>query len=364
MLPNTEHHILDSVRTDAKSLHDEAISAVQIVLESIGIGTHIAADGVHHDLIADGPMGAIQIEVKAMAVADPTRLTQRIQFERDKTSRQPAANRVVLLVADQIPLASKDLLRDDSWSYLDRRGHLWFTADGIRINDTELAPIPRDSVTTRPGPPINGRIGLGMGLHLLMHPTQPVGVRELSRKLRCSTSSAHAAFTRLRNAALIEADGTPLIPELFWATADVWHPNRRPVAREPMPGEFDVGINAGSASGWAVGGGVAAAAWGARIVVGSADPPDLYVPNSAALRLAARRLGETTWAQRAATIAVAPVAAVTMEQNMTQLSMATPSLHWPLAHPVVVALDLAQDKSRGREILEEWSAPDGYTRVW
>jgi len=352
------------VRTDAKSLHDDAISAVQTVLESIGIGTRIAAGGVPHDLIADGSMGAIQIEVKAMTVADPTRLTQRIQIERNTTSPQLDKNRVVLLVADEIPQNSKELLRDDSWSYLDRRGHLWFTADGIRINDTELAPIPRDSVTTRRGPPISGQIGLGIGLHLLMHPTQPIGVRKLSRELQCSTSSAHAAFTRLRNAALIEADGTPLIPELFWATADVWRPNRRPVAREPIPREFDVGIAAESASGWAVGGDVAAAAWGARIVVGSADPPDLYVPNSTALRLATRRLGETTWAERAATIAVAPVAAITMERNMTRLSMATPWLHWPLVHPVVVALDLAQDKSRGREILEEWSAPDGYTRVW
>ncbi len=93
---------------------------------------------------------------------------------------------MVLLVADGIPQNSKELLRDNGWSYLDRRGHLWFTADGIRINDTELAPIPRDNVTTHPRPPISGQIGLGIGLHLLMHPTQPV-VSEVQHPVNCAS---------------------------------------------------------------------------------------------------------------------------------------------------------------------------------
>jgi hypothetical protein len=42
---------------------------------------------------------------------------------------------------------------------------------------------------------------------------------------------------------------------------------------------------------------------------------------------------------------------------------ARPPVHqrWPLAHPVAVALDLAQDRARGREILDDWSPPE---RVW
>jgi hypothetical protein len=34
-----------------------------------------------------------------------------------------------------------------------------------------------------------------------------------------------------------------------------------------------------------------------------------------------------------------------------------------LVHPVAVALDLAQDPGRGREILDQWT-PEDCTRVW
>ena len=37
---------------------------------------------------------------------------------------------------------------------------------------------------------------------------------------------------------------------------------------------------------------------------------------------------------------------------------------FPIVHPVVIALDLAQDRSRGREILNGWTPPEGFARVW
>jgi len=36
----------------------------------------------------------------------------------------------------------------------------------------------------------------------------------------------------------------------------------------------------------------------------------------------------------------------------------------PLAAPLFVALDLAQDVGRGREILNTWDPPEGWARVW
>jgi hypothetical protein len=36
---------------------------------------------------------------------------------------------------------------------------------------------------------------------------------------------------------------------------------------------------------------------------------------------------------------------------------------FPVANHVVVALDLAQDSGRGREILDAWN-PEGHIRVW
>jgi hypothetical protein len=38
-------------------------------------------------------------------------------------------------------------------------------------------------------------------------------------------------------------------------------------------------------------------------------------------------------------------------------------MKWPVAHPLFVALDLAQDTGRGREILDAWTPTEG-TRVW
>ena len=206
---------------------------------------------------------------------------------------------------------------------------------------------------------------MGVALQLLMHPERASGVRDLARAVGCSPSSAHAALSKLRDAALVEPDGRPLVPALFWATADAWHPVRTPVAREPLPGDLDIDLGFDDAhSGWVVSGNVAAAAWGAPLAVGSASPPDLYVPAMRDLRQATRKLGAASWADRAATVSCTGIAAVTSERTMRHQPLATPWLHWPLAHPVVVALDLAQDRSRGVEILEGWKSPDGYRRVW
>ena len=45
-------------------------------------------------------------------------------------------------------------------------------------------------------------------------------------------------------------------------------------------------------------------------------------------------------------------------------SLAAPWLEWPLTHPLFVALDLAQDRSRGVEILSDWAPPSEFRRVW
>ena len=94
----------------------------------------------------------------------------------------------------------------------------------------------------------------------------------------------------------------------------------------------------------------------------SGSPPDFYVPNAAVFRRAVRTLGKCEYEERGATVAVAPSPVVTAE-NFYVGSHQTPWLHWPWAHPVVIALDLAQDLARGREILEDWD-PQGFRRVW
>ena len=83
------------------------------------------------------------------------------------------------------------------------------------------------------------------------------------------------------------------------------------------------------------------------------------MPNQTEARRAQRALGVADQEQRAATIAVPPTPLV-VTRRIPPTSGSAP---WPLAHPVFIALELARDPGRGREILEQWH-PEGITRVW
>lgn len=67
---------------------------------------------------------------------------------------------------------------------------------------------------------------------------------------------------------------------------------------------------------------------------------DFYVPDQVTVRRAITLLGPSSRSQARCAVRVAPV---------------NNPFEWPLAHPVVVALDPAQDAGRGREILSAWT---------
>lgn len=254
-----------------------------------------------------------------------------------------------VLVADRITTEARGRLTDAGWGWLDRRGHLRLRAHGVLI-DTAVEPSARDNAP--PSEPIRGRAGLAVAYRLLTNPAQPISPTRSSLTFAPSTISE--AVSRLRDTSLLEEDGTPLLPELFWVVADHWRSDRVWLAAEPSANEAN-GHDLKS-SGWCVSGTVAAAEWGAPVVSTVGAPPDLYVPGPAAVTIAARRYGTARDPHlAAASIAVAPVSDVTAHREPPR------SQAWPLAHPVAVALDLAQDRARGREILEDWSPPE---RVW
>lgn len=253
------------------------------------------------------------------------------------------------LVADRITSEARELLDAAGWGWLDRRGHLRIRAPGVLI-DTSVEPSGRDDALPRE--PIRGRAGLAVAYRLLTTPTEAVSPTRSNLTFAPSTISE--ALSRLRESGLVEADGTPLLPELFWLVADDWTTDRVWLAAEPAVDEAEMPDH--ESSGWCVSGTVAAAEWGAPVVSIVGAPPDLYVPGPAALNIAARRYGTARDPHTAAaSIAVAPVRDVVAHRKPPR------SQPWPLAHPVAVALDLAQDRARGREILEDWSPPE---RVW
>jgi len=97
----------------------------------------------------------------------------------------------------------------------------------------------------------------------------------------------------------------------------------------------------------------AAAAYGAPLAAAGEGVLDLYVTGPVELSIATRRYGAATPGAGSAIIAVPPTPLVT-ERTEDDV---TPTIEgWPAAPLVAVALDVAQDAGRGREILEEWRA--------
>ena len=146
------------------------------------------------------------------------------------------------------------------------------------------------------------------------------------------------ALAPIREAALLDGDRA-LIPELFWALAEAWNPARVALAETPPEG---TGVLSGM---------VAAAELGAPVAIAADSPPDLYVTDATEVRALERRFGTTSGPSRRASVAVQPTPLVTSTAVDRR------------AHVLFVALDLAQDRSRGREILDSWQ-PTEARRVW
>jgi hypothetical protein len=119
-----------------------------------------------------------------------------------------------------------------------------------------------------------------------------------------------------------------------------------------------------STLGWAMTDTMAAALYGAPVGVRTGYPPDFYVPTEAVFSRAIRLLGSAeNPSDRKCRIRVAPVL-MACDHRIDAAQAHLGDARWPLAHPLFVALDLAADPGRGSEILEGWSPPEPWQRVW
>lgn len=302
------------------------------------------------DLIVTLPDGrTLAIEVKSVSRAEPGPIANALRtWEPDLRRRRGAHDAAVvgIVVASSVAEATKNILREHGWGWLDRRGELHIEAPGLFVHDTDVAP-PRRANDDRGRKPIRGRSGIGTAAALLLWPDDPPGTREIARRCGLSPSSVSEALRSLRGASLVRSDNRPLIPEAFWALADVWNPPSLALARAP-----DV-------DGLVVGGTVAALAWGAPLVVTADYPPDYYTREDVDLRALRYEYGAPAEADtRACTVTVAPT------QLLLSEYVERPGAAHPLVHPLFAALDLARDKARGVEALEVWSPPPPYKRLW
>ncbi len=271
-----------------------------------------------------------------------------------------------VVVADRVTERARVELRSGGWGWLDLRGHVHLEAPGVFI---DARVTPSDAATEPSKEPLAGRVGLELAALLLMRPKTTLGIRASAAELGRAPSSVSEEMSRLRDAGLVGQDHRPVVPDLFNALAGRWQPDSVDVAALPAPLEdrLDEALRIAADDpedqpGWALGGSLAAVAYGAPLHVSGAYPPDLYVPDKVTLRRAIQLLGTArSHEDRAGTLRLAQVSAVCggRVDGKPQGNSA-----WPLVHPLFVALDLAQDPGRGAEALASWDPPEGWHRVW
>lgn len=351
--------------------HD-AEGAVVGALRSVGLEARRADSGdsvagFEPDIMVTPPGGkAVSVEVQYTSLASVDGLPRKL---RDADQRLRAAGdrpAVGILVADRVTSAAREQLHAAGWGWLDLRGHLHLAAPGIFVHADVPKPL---TAGKQPSDPFTGRGGIEVAVALLLDPTAAAGVRPIAQRIGRAPSTVSETLARLRKANLVDAAGRPAVPELFWELASAWRPESADIAVLParedraLMDALRVGLeHAATAPGWALTDSRAAAAYQAPIGIRSDHPEDFYLPDKDTFRRALRLLGKASDStNRAGTIRIAPVAEVCAHRVE---NYGHPTNQWPLAQPLFVALDLAQDPGRGRIILDEWTPPKRWKRVW
>lgn len=323
----------------------------------------------------------LYVEVASAATTSPTdlivepegvrvavQLRRRALVDIDDANRLLSAMRphdpTLFVVADRVTDAARKALFSGQAGYLDLRGHVALRTDRL-VLDSDIAPRNSAAPATDA---LAGRAGLEVATVLLMRPGRPVTGRQLARDIERSPSTVSVILSALREESLIDEANAVSGTDLFWRLVDRWPSRRILLAREPSASDVSLtrALKLGfedveNEPGWALTDAAAAAAYGAPVAVRADQSLDFYVPDKQTARRAVTLLGEARSAQQAAaSVRAAPVPMAARHR----VDLPTNPSHWPLAHPLFVALDLGQDVGRGREILSMWTPKNGWTRVW
>lgn len=287
------------------------------------------------DLVIDPEGSVTRICIRKRALVDETAAARLI-------SERSESKATLLVVADRVTEGARRLLNVSSAGYLDLRGHLALRTPNLVIN-TDIRPI---NVRPERSDALAGAAGLEVATAMLMDPVRPAAVRELARSLNRSPSTVASVLAALRAEHLIDAKNTVTGTDLFWRVVERWPSRRTQLATLPDANDrttehaLRLGLdNATDSPGWALTDSAAAAAYGAPIGFRTGQVMDFFVPDQSALRRATTLLRPAEAPSHVrATVRVAPV-----PRAVTQRVPSSGVFEWPLAHPLFVALDLAQD---------------------
>lgn len=306
------------------------------------------------EAIVGNVLHQFEVEVKSVITAEHgKRLADRVR------QRTP-----LLVVANRIAADAKRTLREAGLNYFDRRGELRIVSPPLFVDTFVDSAI---SLANKDRGPLGSQVAKEVSIACLLTPDQPHGIHEIARYINRVPSAVSNAMGDLRREGLVTSAGEAIVPDLFHSLLMVWRKQAVPLATLPDTNRREakrlgLGLNdSEDSTGWALTDTRAAASWGIPIIAGGNYPPDFYVPSEAALRIAFSHLGKSTDPSlRACTAAVTPVRLACLRRfNHSD----TTGERWPVANHIVVALDIAQDRARGLEALEQWQ-PEGITRAW
>ena len=284
------------------------------------------------------------------------------------------ARRDELIAARRITDDARTILRHGSIAFFDARGALSIRRDGLIVETAfePLTPAARQSRRALSG------IGLDVAMWLLHDPVV-TGVRPIARQIGRTASSVSDALARLVDEGLVTSDHEPMLPDLFELVTQEWlsRSNATVVmggrAQDVAPRLPGSRLDDPSGSGWAWDGRSALVAWGVpghwSFDSTSIDGDDggsgegFLVPGAnLQFDIAAHELSVAESDSRGR-------AGITPSYRLRRNPVEWLSSHrverggLVVVPAIVVALDLASDAARGRELLERWR-PDGVNVVW
>ena len=370
-------------RRTTAALEVDALASLTEALAYLGVAANVLAresrDGnAAVDASVEVAGQRFDVEVKSVVTA----------AHGEQIARSGGREAPLLVVADRIAADAKRSLREAGVNYLDRRGELRIVAPPLIIDTVVESRLP---IAGGSGESLDSQVANEVAICCLLTPNQPHGVRQIARYIDRAPSAVSNAMTGLREDGLLTSAGEAMIPDLFHELLAVWRRRavslaaappvgpcvggrlavwrRRAVSLAALPGtgardaqRLGLGLDKPETStGWALTDTRGAASWGIPIIARGDYPPDFYVPSESSLRASRSLLGDATDpAARACTVAVAPVRLACLHRvDHSQTS----GERWPVANHIVVALDIAQERARGLEAIEQWK-PDRIVRAW